>query len=49
MMAESKMIRREQHCISECIIKHWGPSGKDASEDRDQKYEQCLSDCNICS
>ncbi|MEJ2037592.1 MAG: hypothetical protein P8X55_01475 [Desulfosarcinaceae bacterium] len=47
-MAEAKMTPREQQCISECIYKHWS-SSQDDSQEREQKYEQCLTDCNVCS
>ena len=48
-MAETKISQREQRCISECVFKHWGSGREGDSGERDQKYEQCLTDCNICS
>lgn len=37
----------ERECISQCILKFW--SGSDPQiENRDDRYEACLTDCNVC-
>ncbi len=48
-MAQRKPSGREQRCISECIFKHWNDSSKTAPQRREEEYEQCLTNCQICS
>ena len=48
-MKKRNLFRQEQLCISECIQKHWSHPDMDTEDDRrNQKYEQCLTSCNIC-
>ena len=48
-MAQQEISSREQRCISECIFKHWSENSTSRPENRADEYEQCLSDCQICS
>ena len=46
-MKERNIVPNEKECISQCIIKFW--SGSDRTvENRDDHYEQCLTNCNVC-
>jgi len=44
-----KITNHDQKCISECIFEHWNESSETPHEERADKYEQCLTDCKICS
>jgi len=47
-MNERKLSRKERLCVGECIHKHWSHSSANTEdESRNQKYEQCLTSCNI--
>lgn len=46
-MEERDITRSEQKCISECIMTNWSNMNQEIPE-RDKRYEQCLSDCNVC-
>ena len=50
-MQGRKITNTEQHCISDCIYKYWGDEKQRHvdPEKRDEKYENCLSDCRICA
>ena len=49
-MASKEISRKDQKCISECIIQSWGDSSRFSKEqERDRQYEKCLSSCSICS
>lgn len=48
-MDQKKISRREQKCIGECILTHWSESSKTSSEQREEEYEQCLHDCQLCA
>jgi hypothetical protein len=37
----------EKECISQCILKFWSDSDPQ-SESHDERYEQCLTDCDVC-
>jgi hypothetical protein len=37
----------EKECISQCILKFWSDSDPQA-ESHDERYEQCLTDCDVC-
>ena len=39
----------EQKCLSRCIYKYWSENSKIDPTHRQEKYERCLSDCQICS
>jgi len=45
---EKKVSRREQKCISKCILIHWSELGSTPRERREDEYEQCLYDCQVC-
>ena len=49
-MSESRQISsKERHCISDCIREYWGDnSARKESQNRNDDYEQCLSDCKVC-
>jgi len=49
-MTERKITRQEQNCIGQCINKYWGHAHENIEDDdeRDKKYEQCLSSCKVC-
>jgi hypothetical protein len=48
-MKEKQISIEGQQCISQCIYKNWSYPNVHTEEDiRDQKYEQCLTSCNIC-
>ncbi len=47
-MDRKDLSRREQKCIADCIFKHWSEHSKTKPEHRDDAYEQCLTDCQIC-
>jgi hypothetical protein len=49
MMKEKQISIEGQRCISQCINKYWSHLDVDTKDDiRNQKYEQCLTSCNIC-
>ena len=49
-MKGHRITKEEQGCISYCIFKFWGnPDSRDNAEKRDKGYEDCLTDCRICS
>lgn len=41
------ILPNEKECISQCIMKYWSPSSETVNN-RDQRYEQCLTKCNVC-
>ncbi|MFZ7126178.1 MAG: hypothetical protein ACOWWM_08510 [Desulfobacterales bacterium] len=49
-MEEGRSIsRKEQSCISNCIFRWWGNREDPTDPDlKEEKYEQCLTDCRIC-
>jgi hypothetical protein len=48
-MKEKQISIEGQRCIGQCIHKYWSHPGVDTEDGiRDQKYEQCLTTCNIC-
>ena len=46
-MENRNIVPNEQNCISQCIIKFWSNTSEKVS-DRDNKYERCLTRCNVC-
>jgi len=46
-MDNREIVPNEQACISHCIIKFWSNTSEPVNH-RDEKYEQCLTQCNIC-
>lgn len=42
------IVPNEKECISQCIFKYWSGSQKNV-ENREERYERCLTDCNVCS
>lgn len=48
-MSEKEISRKDQKCISQCILDHWSENSKTPLERRDDEYERCLSACRICS
>ncbi len=47
-MKERNILPNEKECISQCIIKFWSGSDRQV-ENRDENYERCLTNCNVCS
>jgi DNA modification methylase len=49
-MTEKIITKEEQSCIGQCINKYWGHTHENIEDDdeRDKKYEQCLSSCKVC-
>jgi hypothetical protein len=43
------ITNNDQKCISECIVAHWSENSNTPPEERVEKYEQCLTECRICS
>lgn len=44
-----KISTEEQSCIANCINYYWGDNDRQGDlKDRDNEYEQCLKDCQIC-
>jgi hypothetical protein len=48
VMSQKEISSKEQQCISQCILDHWGEQSQSPPESRDQDYERCLSECRIC-
>jgi hypothetical protein len=48
-MEDREIKEEEMQCISNCIHRYWNLPDDLIIDDRDQKYEQCLTDCEICS
>lgn len=48
-MDRKQISNSDQHCISECILKHWSEHSASPSRRRDEAYERCLTNCRICS
>ena len=48
-MSQQEISSKDQKCISQCILKHWREHSKTHPSDRPDAYEQCLTDCRICS
>ena len=46
-MNEKEIVPNEKECISQCIIKFWSGSSQPV-ENRDERYEQCLTNCDVC-
>ncbi len=47
-MAQETITRLDQACISECIFKHWSENSLTPSESREEAYEKCLENCQVC-
>lgn len=47
-MAQETLTRLDQACISECIFKHWSENSTTPSESRQEAYEKCLENCQVC-
>lgn len=48
-MAQTLISGSQQQCISHCILTHWSEHSTTHPEQRDEKYQQCLGACRICS
>jgi len=48
IMAQT-ITNNDRKCISECIVKHWSENSNTPPGERVEKYEQCLTECRICS
>lgn len=48
-MAQQQISRAEQACISHCIFNHWSENSQTPPERREDEYEQCLANCQICA
>lgn len=48
-MEDREIKDDEKQCVSSCIHKFWNLPEDVKIQDRDQRYEQCLIDCAICS
>ena len=46
-MKKKEIVPNEKECISQCIIKFWSGSSQPV-ENRDERYEQCLTNCDVC-
>jgi hypothetical protein len=46
-MKQRDIVPNEKECISQCIIKFWSGSDRKV-ENRDEYYEQCLTNCKVC-
>lgn len=46
-MENRNIVPNEQACISQCIIKFWSNQSTN-TDNRDEKYERCLTSCNVC-
>lgn len=46
-MKGREILPNEKECISQCIFKYWSSSSKPA-KNRDESYERCLTQCNVC-
>jgi len=47
LMKNREIVPNEKECISQCIIKFWSASSKQM-ENRDERYERCLTNCDVC-
>lgn len=47
-MVLETLTRLDQACISECIFKHWSEQSTTPPENKQEAYEKCLSDCQVC-
>jgi hypothetical protein len=48
-MEVRKITQNERGCISNCIFEHWGdPDDIKDVEKRDEEYQSCLTDCQVC-
>ena len=48
-MEQKEISEQDRQCISNCIHKFWNLPETTEIEGRDGQYEQCLTDCEICS
>lgn len=46
-MQKQEIAPNEKECISQCIIKFWAGSSQQLGN-RDERYEQCLTKCDVC-
>ncbi|BBO69396.1 hypothetical protein DSCA_33260 [Desulfosarcina alkanivorans] len=46
-MERRDIVPNERECISQCIMKFWSGSDRPV-ENRDERYERCLTHCNVC-
>ena len=46
-MENREIVPNEKECIWQCIFKFWSASNAPA-KNRDERYERCLTSCNIC-
>jgi len=46
-MKNREIVPNEKECISQCIIKYWSGSHPSV-ENRDERYERCLTNCDVC-
>ena len=46
-MQEKEIVPNEQACISQCIFRYWSNTSQ-PSNDRDEQYERCLTNCDVC-
>lgn len=48
-MDEREIRQDEKQCISHCIHRFWNVPDDVKIKDRDRKYEECLTECRVCS
>ena len=46
-MDKRDIVPNEQDCISQCIFKFWSNTAEKVPN-RDESYERCLTNCNVC-
>ena len=47
LMKNREIVPNEKECISQCIIKFWSAASEQL-ENRDERYERCLTNCDVC-
>ncbi len=46
-MKKREITPSERECISQCILKFWSGSSQPV-DNRDERYERCLTNCDVC-